>query len=88
VIAMNAKLGSFVSNLSPTFLNSGYRMNNGAISMVCYADDAAIFAERENDLQRQLFKFYQISQQLNMDISTGKTKTMIIARELQAAANR
>lgn len=56
-------------------------MNNRAISMVCYADDAAVFAESENDVKRQLFKFYQMSQKLNMDISIGKTKTMTIARE-------
>lgn len=62
-------------------LNMGYRMNNKPISMVCYADDAAIFAENENDLQRQLFKFYQVSRQLNMSISIEKTKSMTIAKE-------
>jgi len=45
-----------------TSLNSGYKMNSRTIKMICYADDATIFAESENVLQRQLFKFYQISQ--------------------------
>ncbi|KAL6424889.1 hypothetical protein ACFW04_010044 [Cataglyphis niger] len=44
--------------------------------MVCYADDAALIAESENNLQRMLFKFHQISQQLNMRIST-KTKKQV-----------
>jgi len=45
----------------------GYRMGqNKRISMVCYADDAAIFAETEDDLQRQLHKFCQVSQAMNM----------------------
>jgi len=35
---------------------------NKRISMVCYADDAAIFAETEDDLQKQLHKFCQVSQ--------------------------
>lgn len=64
-----------------TSLNLGYRMGHSKISMVCYADDAAIIAETENDLQRQLLKFYQVSQQLNMAISTSKTKAMTISRE-------
>jgi len=47
---------------------------NKRISMVCYAEDAAIFAETEDDQQRQLHKFYQVSQAMNMTISTEKTK--------------
>ncbi|KAH1028281.1 hypothetical protein HUJ05_001653 [Dendroctonus ponderosae] len=39
--------------------------NNPAICMVCFGDDAATLAESENNLLRQLFKFYQIRQQLN-----------------------
>lgn len=44
-----------------TLLNVGYRMNDKVISMVCYADDAAIVAETEDDLQKQLFKLHQTS---------------------------
>jgi len=44
-------------------LNMGYRMGqNKRISMVCYADDAAIFAETEDDLQRKLHQFCQVTQ--------------------------
>jgi len=48
---------------------------NKRISMVCYTDDAAIFAETEDNLQRQLHKFCQVSQAMNMTISTEKTKS-------------
>ncbi|KAH1028339.1 hypothetical protein HUJ05_001700 [Dendroctonus ponderosae] len=63
-----------------TSLNLGYRINK-RISMIRNADDAAITAENEDDLQRQLFSLYQISQRLHMTISINKTKSMTIARE-------
>ncbi|XP_060519855.1 uncharacterized protein LOC132698036 [Cylas formicarius] len=56
-------------------------MSNKRINMVCYADDSAIFAENENDLQRQLFKFYQVCREFNMTISVEKTKSLTITRE-------
>ena len=63
-------------------LNMGYQMGqNKIISMVCYPDDAAIFAETQDDLQRQLHKFYQISQAINMTISIEKTKSITFAKE-------
>ncbi|ERL84146.1 hypothetical protein D910_01504 [Dendroctonus ponderosae] len=66
-ILFNLLMDKIIEEVS--FLNSEYRMNNRAISMVFYADDAAIFAESEDDLQSQLFKFHR------------KTKTMTIAKE-------
>ena len=62
-------------------LNLGYRMGNKRICMACYADGAAVISESENDLQGQLFQFFQASQQLNVIISTSKTKCMTIAKE-------
>ncbi|XP_044760224.1 uncharacterized protein LOC123317680 [Coccinella septempunctata] len=56
-------------------------MGNKKVSMVCYADDAAIIAESENDLQRQLFQFFLVGRQLNMNISISKTKCMTIAKD-------
>jgi len=47
---------------------------NKRISMVCYADDAAIFAETEYDLQRPLHKFCQVSQVMNMTLSIEKNE--------------
>jgi len=58
-------------------LNMGYRMGqNKRISMVCYADDAAIFVETEDDLQRQLRNLCQDSQAMSMTISIEKTKSI------------
>jgi len=60
----------------------GYRMGqNERISMVCYADDAAIFAETEDYLQRQLHKFCQVSQTMNMTISIEKMKSITFAKD-------
>ena len=56
-------------------------MDNKRIGMVCYADDAAIIVESE-DLQRHLLQFFQASHQLNMNISTRKTKCITIAKKL------
>ena len=62
-------------------MNKGYRMGHNRISMVCYADDAVIIAETEDDLQRQLHKFYQASRGLNMNISIEKTKSITFAKD-------
>jgi len=51
---------------------------NKRISMICYADDSAIFAD---DLQRQLQKFWQVSQAMNMTISIEKTKSITFAKD-------
>ncbi|ENN80254.1 hypothetical protein YQE_03249, partial [Dendroctonus ponderosae] len=64
-------------------LNLGYRIKNKRISMICYADHAAIIAENEDHLQRQRFKFHQISQRLNMTISIN-----LGTSELQLASTR
>jgi len=47
-------------------------------SMVWYADDAAIFAETEDDLQRQLHKVCQVSQD---HVYRKKTKSITFAKD-------
>lgn len=59
----------------------GYRMGRNKISIICYADDAVIIAETENDLQRQLHKLYLAAAKLNMNISVEKSKCMTLTRE-------
>lgn len=59
----------------------GYRMSGNNINIICYADDAILIAENEDDLQRLLFKFNNICKQYNMKISTEKTKALTIARD-------
>jgi len=58
----------------------GMRQNK-RISIVSYADDAAIFAETEDDLQRKLHKFCQVSQAMNITISIEKTKSITFAKD-------
>lgn len=59
----------------------GYKLTTGEIKIICYADDAVIMAESEDDLQRLLFKFHTKAKKLNMEISTPKTKTLVISKE-------
>lgn len=41
----------------------GYRMRTGDIKIVCYADNAILISEYEDDLQRLLYAFYLITTQ-------------------------
>ncbi|XP_055385812.1 uncharacterized protein LOC129614885 [Condylostylus longicornis] len=56
-------------------------MADHEICIICYADDAVLLAENENDLQRMLFTFNTVAGQYNMKISTEKTKSMTISKE-------
>jgi len=49
--------------------------------MVCYADDAAIFAKTEDDLQRQLHKVCQASQAMNMTISKDPVRCNLVVQD-------
>ncbi|XP_056633527.1 uncharacterized protein LOC130443087 [Diorhabda sublineata] len=62
-------------------LGLGYRMGTYKINILCYADDAVLIAESEDDLQRMLHAFSKLAENLNMEISTSKTKCMTIAKE-------
>lgn len=57
-------------------MNLRYRLNNYQINRICYADDAKIWAETEDNLQRQMYKFDQAGRQYIMTISTEKIKTI------------
>jgi hypothetical protein len=61
-------------------LRKGYRLGEQLIDIVCYADDAVIFAENEADLQSLLHAFNRASQKYNMIISVAKTKSLVFAR--------
>jgi hypothetical protein len=58
----------------------GYRMWSNTIQIICYADEAVLIAEGEENLQILLLKFDQIAESLNMEISLSKIKSLIIAR--------
>jgi endonuclease/exonuclease/phosphatase family metal-dependent hydrolase len=61
-------------------LKVGYRLGKESISVVCYADDAVLLAESQEDLQNLLNKFEEASKKYNMQISIGKTKSMVISK--------
>jgi hypothetical protein len=62
-------------------LNLGYKLGEQTITTICYADDAVILAECEDDLQVLLHKFHTISLTYNMQISITKTKCMTFSKE-------
>lgn len=81
-------------SLSPTLFNmimdeiihevkkqEGYRMGAHKITIICYADDAILIADNEDDLQRQLQAFNIAAKKYNMKISAEKTKCMVASRE-------
>lgn len=47
----------------------GYRMGEQEIKILCYADDAVIISEDEDNLQRMLFMFETTAKEFNMIIS-------------------
>ncbi|XP_060524527.1 uncharacterized protein LOC132700944 [Cylas formicarius] len=62
-------------------LGRGYRMGSDEVTIICYADDAMICAENEDDLQRLLNIFNRTGKQFNMTISAQKTKCMTTSKE-------
>lgn len=53
-----------------------YRMGDKEINIICYADDAALVAESEDDLQRLLHQLNRTAKSFNMIIADTKTKCM------------
>jgi hypothetical protein len=51
------------------------------VDIVCYADDATLIADIEDDLQRLLTRFSQSCTEFDLKISSKKTKSLIISRE-------
>ena len=59
----------------------GYSMGRNSIKIVCYADDAVLVAEDEDDLQRMLYRFERTAEKFNMVLSVDKTESLAIAKE-------
>jgi hypothetical protein len=55
-------------------------MGSNPIQIICYADEAVLIAENEENLQTRLLKFDQKAEGLNMEISLSKTKSLKIAK--------
>ena len=56
-------------------------MGDENINMVCHANDAALVAENEDDLQRLLYKFSLSCDKFNLKVSPKKTKSLTISKE-------
>ncbi|XP_055390221.1 uncharacterized protein LOC129619146 [Condylostylus longicornis] len=59
----------------------GFRTNKGEIKILCYADDAVLISENEDELQRLLHRFYLSAKKYNMVISTEKTKSLVVSKD-------
>ena len=58
----------------------GYKMGDRNVNILCYADDAVLLAESEDDLQRLLHRFNCTAKSFNMTISASKTKCMTTSK--------
>lgn len=58
-----------------------YRFSTKDIKMMCYADDAILISDNEDDLQRMAHAFKLAAKKYNMKISTSKTKVLVVARK-------
>lgn len=58
-----------------------YRMGTAEIKMLCYADDAVLLSESENNLQRILHRFYRTVEEYNMKINVENTKCITLSKE-------
>ncbi|XP_072766481.1 uncharacterized protein [Anoplolepis gracilipes] len=56
-------------------------MGHRKIQILCYADDAMLIVENEDDLQRLLHRFVNTASTFNMITSTEKTQSMVISKE-------
>lgn len=58
----------------------GYTLRNRNINIICYADDAVLIADSEDELQRILHTFNMTAKKYNMKVSAAKTKSMVVSR--------
>ncbi|XP_055389934.1 uncharacterized protein LOC129618927 [Condylostylus longicornis] len=61
-------------------VDAGYTMGAHVIKILCYADDAVIMGENEDDVQRLLFAFTNAAESFNMQIATEKTKCLTVSK--------
>jgi len=59
----------------------GFTTDKGEIKIICYADDAVLISENEDELQRMLYRLHLMAKRFNMRISIAKTKSLVVAKE-------
>ncbi|GJQ72505.1 hypothetical protein Trydic_g3576 [Trypoxylus dichotomus] len=55
-------------------------MGQEPTKILCFADDAILMADNEDDLERLLYRFQTKAKSLNMQISVEKTESMVIPK--------
>ena len=58
----------------------GYKMGDREIKILCYADDAVLIAESEDELQRLLHQFNTTAKKFKINISVTKTRAMTTSK--------
>ncbi|KAG1692298.1 DNA repair protein complementing XP-G cells [Nymphon striatum] len=59
----------------------GIKVNGRIVNNLRYADDTALIAENENDLQHMIDIVNDIGEDLNMRVNTKKTKYMVVGKD-------
>ncbi|KAK9881036.1 hypothetical protein WA026_014379 [Henosepilachna vigintioctopunctata] len=59
----------------------GYKLGDKKLNILCYGGNAVLFAEKENDLQRNLEILYNASSALHMTIDAKTIKCMTTSKE-------
>ena len=72
----NLIMDNIIENLTKEL---GYRMGNDPIHIICYADDAVLIADSEENLQTLLSRFDQMPER-HMEISLSKTMSLTFSR--------
>lgn len=67
-----------ISALQGKFL---YRVGDRNTNIICYADDAVLLTDTEDNLQRLLHQYNITGKKYNMRMSTNRTKTMMISKQ-------
>lgn len=61
-------------------VDAGFGMGEKTGKILCYANNAILMAQSEDELQRLLYRFTRASNELSMEISALKTKSIVISK--------
>ena len=73
----NLVMDKIIANLPQEL---GYKMGRFLIHIMCYADDAVLIADSEENLQILMTKFDEMAEKLNMEISLNKSKCLVVSK--------
>jgi hypothetical protein len=60
--------------------NKNFKMGGSEINIICYADDAVLLSDNEDDLRGMLFNFNKAVKNFSMKIANEKTNSKTIAK--------